>query len=79
MAATSKRTRTTRSRNGTTVVANLKSCRGADELFRGGVLDPRDRALDQALAAQPRLVSRRGPVIGIENPRPQRPPTEEAR
>jgi hypothetical protein len=32
-------------------------CRGADELFRGGVLDPRDRALDQALAAQPRLVS----------------------
>jgi hypothetical protein len=54
-------------------------CRGADELFRGGVLDPRDRALDQALAAQPRLVSRRGLVIGTENPRPQRPPTEEAR
>jgi hypothetical protein len=25
------------------------------------------------------LVSRRGPVIGIENLRPQRPPTEEAR
>jgi hypothetical protein len=53
-------------------------CRGADELYRGGVLDPRDRALDQALAAQPRLGSRRGPVIGIENPSPHRPPTEEA-
>jgi hypothetical protein len=35
---------------------------GADELFWRGVLDPRDRALDQALAAQPRLVFRRGRV-----------------
>jgi hypothetical protein len=35
--------------------------------------------LEQALAAQPRLVSRRGPVIGIENARPQWPPIEEAR
>jgi hypothetical protein len=26
---------------------------GADELFLPGVLDPRDRALDQALAARP--------------------------
>ena len=38
-----------------------------------------DTRLDQALAAQPRLVSRRGPVIGIENPRPQWPLTKEAR
>jgi uncharacterized membrane protein YkvA (DUF1232 family) len=30
----------------------------------------RDRARDQALAAQPRLVTRRGPVIPIENLRP---------
>ena len=52
-------------------------CRGAGRSFRRGVLDPRGRALDQALAA--RLVSRPGPVIRIENPRPQRPPTEEAR
>jgi hypothetical protein len=28
---------------------------------------------------QPRLVSRRGPVIGIENRRPRRSPTKEAR
>jgi hypothetical protein len=27
--------------------------RGADELFRRGVLDTRDRVLDQALAARP--------------------------
>jgi hypothetical protein len=27
---------------------------GADELFWRGVLDPRDRALDQALVGQPR-------------------------
>ncbi len=40
---------------------------------------PVNRARDQALAAQPQLVSRRGPVIGIENPRPQRSPTKEAR
>jgi hypothetical protein len=52
---------------------------GADELFWRGVLDPRDRALDQSLVGQPRLVSRRGPVMGIENPWPQRTPTEEAR
>jgi hypothetical protein len=35
---------------------------GADELFWRGVLDPRDRALDQALVGQPRLVFRRGRV-----------------
>jgi hypothetical protein len=34
----------------------------------------RDRARDQTLAAQSRLVSRRGPVIAIENLRSQRPP-----
>jgi hypothetical protein len=28
--------------------------RGADELFWRGVLDPRDRALDQALVGRPR-------------------------
>ncbi len=42
-----------------------------------GMLDLPERRT--APAVQPRLVSRRGPVIGIENPRPQRPPTEEAR
>jgi hypothetical protein len=35
---------------------------GADELFWRRVLDPRDRALDQALVGQPRLVFRRGRV-----------------
>jgi hypothetical protein len=35
---------------------------GADELFWRGVLDPRDRALDQALVGQPRLAFRRGRV-----------------
>jgi hypothetical protein len=33
---------------------------GADELFWQGVLDPRDRALDQALVGQPRSVFGRG-------------------
>ena len=55
------------------------TCRGADELFRRGVLDPKDRALDQVLAAQPRLVSRRGQVNkAINNRRNAGPPTEEA-
>ncbi|MGH2949522.1 MAG: hypothetical protein ACRDPC_25245 [Solirubrobacteraceae bacterium] len=38
---------------------------GADELFWRGVLDPRDRALDQALVGQPRLVFRRGRVTRL--------------
>jgi hypothetical protein len=37
---------------------------GADELFWRGVLDPRDRALDQTLVGQPRSVFRRGRVNG---------------
>jgi hypothetical protein len=39
---------------------------GADELFWRGVLDPRDRALDQALVGQPRLVFGADGSIGIE-------------
>ena len=45
----------------------------------GSSTTPDRTGLDQALAAQPRLVSRRGPVTCIENQRPQWPPAEEAR
>jgi hypothetical protein len=39
---------------------------GADELFSRGVLDPRDRALDQALVGSRDESSGAGGSIGIE-------------